>query len=151
MKATIICIGNRLIPKDAAGLEVFDRLKELVLPGDVDLVEGGLMGLNLLPLLERGGRVVFVDSVSGFTSEGTIVVLDRMDVIQSLTPDHYGHGAGLPYLLSILPGVCDGQMAEEIVLIGMEGNLSEPMIDRAAQLAVSIAINGLGESVGSSQ
>ncbi len=143
MKATIICIGNRLVPKDAAGTAVFDRLQELNLPVGITVVEGGLAGLNLLPLLEQGGRVVFVDSVSGFSKEGTIVVLDKMDVIQSLSPAHYGHGAGLPYLLSVLPKVCDGQMPEEIVLVGMEGDLNDQMIDRVAELAVSIAKRGL--------
>ncbi len=128
-------------------MAVFDRLQKLVLPACVDVIEGGLAGLNLLPLLEQGGRVVFVDGVSGFAGEGTLVVLEKKAVIQSLSSAHYGHGAGLPYLLSVLPRVCDGQIAEEIVLLGLEGALSDHMIDRAAELAVSIAVNGLGEKV----
>jgi hydrogenase maturation protease len=147
MNVTIICIGNRLIPEDAAGPAVFDRLQKTTLPVGVDVVEGGLAGLNLLPLLEQGGCVIFVDSVSGFAGEGTLVVLDQMDVIQSLSSVHYGHGAGLPYLLSVLPGVCDGQMPEEIVLIGMEGVLSDSMIDRAAEFAISKALSSLGGTV----
>ena len=52
-------------------LQVFDRLQEMQpLPAGIELIEGGLAGLNLLPLLERGGRVVFVDAVSGFYRTG---------------------------------------------------------------------------------
>ncbi len=144
MKSTIICVGNRLVSTDASGLAVFDRLQGLKLPRGLDLVEGGLAGLNLLPHLEKGGRVVFVDSVSGFGEEGAIVVFDKMDDIKGLCSDHYGHASGLPYLLSVLPKVCDGILPEEILLIGMEGSLAEKMIDRAAELAVSLAVEGVG-------
>ena len=34
---------------------------------------------------------------------------------------HFDHGAGLAYLLTVLPKVCDGELPEEIVLVGLEG------------------------------
>ena len=77
MKSYIICIGNRLLSEDASGPAVFDSLQKLSLPQDVEIIEGGTAGLNLLPLLEKGGRVVFVDTVSGFADDGEIVMLDQ--------------------------------------------------------------------------
>lgn len=135
----IICIGNRLVEDDAAGLAVYDRLKSRTLPDNIKIVEGGLAGLNLLPLLETGGRVVFVDAVSGFTSEGNIVILDQQVLLKETSNPAYGHGAGLPYLLTILPHVCEGKLPEEITLVGLEGRCRSEVIDKAVALSVEIA------------
>lgn len=138
----IICIGNRLVPHDAAGSAVFDRLRQRTLPEDIQLSEGGLAGLDLLPLLEQGGRVVFVDAVSGFTGDGQIVVLDQHTLLQQTTEPVYGHDAGLPYLLAMLPHVCEGSLPEEVILVGLEGLCSESVLDEAAELSLAIAANG---------
>ena len=52
-------------------------------------------------------------------------------------------GAGLAYVLSVLPKVCEGDLPEEIVLVGLEGELTTQMIDRAAELSIAIAAHGL--------
>lgn len=138
----IICIGNRLVAQDAAGPMVFDRLRQRTLPKDIQLSEGGLAGLDLLPLLEQGGRVVFVDAVSGFTDAGRIVLLDQQELLCQTTDPAYGHNAGLPYLLAILPHVCEGTLPEAVTLIGLEGVCSSAVIDEAAALSIAIASNG---------
>ncbi len=144
MKGSIICIGNRFVVKDAAGLAVFDRLLEMYpLPADIEVTEGGLAGLNLLPLLEQGGRVVFVDAVKGFTDPGELVLLERQEILDTLGTGHFDHGAGLAYVLSVLPKVCEGDLPEEIVLVGLEGEWTTQMIDRAAELSIAIAAHGL--------
>ena len=144
MRGSIICIGNRLIEEDAAGLRVFDRIQALhPLPVGIELVEGGLAGLNLLPLLEHGGRVVFVDAIRGFTQAGKIVLLTHREILQA--PGHFcfGHDAGLPYLLAVLPKVCEGELPEEMVLVGLEGSCVDETIEKAAEMSVSIAVHGL--------
>ena len=138
----IICIGNRLVTSDAAGLAVYDRLRSLQLPADIRLIEGGLAGLDLLPFLETGGRVVFVDTVSGFTKNGGIVVLDQHSLLRESSATSYGHEAGLPYLLAILPHVCEGVLPDEITLVGLEGAYSNDTIDEAVSLILEIATNG---------
>jgi len=144
VKSRIICIGNRFVQKDGAGLAVLAGLEEMQpLPAGIELVEGGLAGLNLLPLLEQGGRVVFVDSVNGFTEPGEIVLLDYREILRTVDAGHFDHGAGLAYILAVLPRVCDGQMPEEIVLVGLEGEYTEQTIERAARLSVGIAAHGL--------
>jgi Ni,Fe-hydrogenase maturation factor len=37
----IICIGNRHVAGDAAGPQVYERLRERALPPGVELVDGG--------------------------------------------------------------------------------------------------------------
>ena len=144
MKGTIICIGNRFVEEDDAACLVFDILRKMLpLPAGVELVEGGMAGLNLLPFLERGGRVVFVDAVRGFTETGGLVVLSEEQIAQSSISSHYGHDAGLGYLLSVLPRVYDGELPEEIVLLGLEGRCQGETLKKAARLSVDIAVHGL--------
>lgn len=143
MNSAIICIGNRFVEKDAAGLQVYDLLRaRQPLPPEVTLVEGGLAGLNLLPLLEQGGRVVFIDAIEGYGSQGDIVLLSHEEILATAPRRHYGHDAGLPYLLTILPMVCDGPLPSEILLIGLEGKCSPEQIRQAADLCIAITARG---------
>lgn len=141
MKSFIICIGNRLLIEDSAALMVFDRLQQRSLPDNITVLEGGLMGLNLLPFLEHGGRVVFVDNVSGFTQTGSLIVLGQEEIIAT-GAEHYDHNSSLAYVLSVLPKVCEGDLPEEIVLLGIEGPCTERLVEEATNLSVSIAQNG---------
>ena len=146
----IICIGNRYVPEDAAGSQVYERLLQNTLPSDVQVIDGGLAGLNLLPFIEGAERVVFVDSVSGFgqydesrpgrSDRNEIVVLKAADVT-AMAESRYGHSAGLAYLLRVLPDVCDG-IVPHILLVGIEGQSNKDTIDQAAALALKIVIGG---------
>ena len=144
MKGFIICIGNRFVASDSGGLQVYDNLqKRQVLPVGVKVIEGGLAGLNLLPLLEQGGRVVFVDAVEGFVDSGKIVLLNQQEILKSNLQPHFDHGAGLAYLLAMLPRVCEGELPEEISLVGLEGNCSPQMIEQAASMSLRVVSHGL--------
>ncbi len=144
MKRCIICIGNRFVPADTAGPAVFDRLQEMrPLPAGIEIIDGGMAGLNLLPLLERGGRVVFVDAVRGFAGPGEVVMLERREIVSGAGCDHFDHNAGLASVLTVLPRVCDGDLPEEIVLVGLEGECTPQTIERAANLSIAVAAHGV--------
>ncbi len=143
MKRFIICIGNRLFAPDSAGLAVYDKLKEKNLGTEIELIEGGTTGLNLLFLLEQGGRVVFVDAVRNIATPGEVKILSAKEIISTLSHKHFGHDAGLPYLLSVLPKVCEGELPEEILLVGIEGEYSSQAIETAANLSLALALNGV--------
>lgn len=123
-------------------MQVFDRLQQRQLPEYINLIEGGLMGLKLLPLLEHGGHIVFVDTVSGFTQPDCLVILEHDAIIAHGSDRHYHHQSGLSYLLSVLPLVCEDQLPESIVLLGIEGPYSESLLDQAADTAILLAQYG---------
>lgn len=134
----IVCLGNRFAPGDDLGCRVFDRLASAP-PVDVDVIDGGLAGLNLLGLIEGRRHVVFVDAVAGLAAPGAIVVLDRAAV--AAFADAYGHGAGLPYLLHMLPRVCAAPLPE-IALVGAAGLPDETTVQAIAQRSLDIARHG---------
>lgn len=137
---TIICIGNRLIMADSFGPTVFDFLQRLNIPEEVEVIEGGTAGLNLLSLIEGRDRVIFVDTISGFASKGDIVLLDWRVVAGIVTDDQFGHDFGLASLLFVLPRVCDTKIPEEMILVGYEGDYSLVQIEEAARLCLQISV-----------
>jgi hydrogenase maturation protease len=136
----IICIGNRFVPQDAAGFRVYQRLQRRPRPPDVELIDGGLAGLDLLRLLEGVERVVFVDRVD-LDGPATVVVLEAEEVA-ALADERYGHAAGLPYLLRVAPAVCEGPLPD-MLLVGIDLDLEqqdgEAALEEAASLALELA------------
>lgn len=135
----IICIGNRYVKADSAGPCVYDELMQIEnLPPDVEVIDGGLAGLKLLPFFETSQKVILVDQIEGIdTSEG-IAVLKAEEVVPT-AESHYDHSAGVGYLLKVLPEISD-QDLPEIVIVGIEGDPDRHKIQKAAKLTLGLAI-----------
>ncbi len=132
----IICIGSAFQDGDSAGARVFARLLDTDLPEDLEVVDGGLRGLDLLRLVETSERVAFVDTVSGFAAPGEVVGLEG-DSLGEIATEGYGHGGGFSYFLRALP-----QLARKpvpVCLVGLEAPASERSITEAARRAVAFA------------
>ncbi|MBW7900371.1 MAG: hydrogenase maturation protease [Rhodocyclaceae bacterium] len=136
----VICLGNRYVAADALGCRVHDWLTARAVPGEVDVVDGGLCGLDLLRLIENRARVVFVDAVAGSGDPARTLILDREAI--AAHAGTYGHGAGLPYLLRMLPALLPPPLPE-IVLVGQEGEADAPAVRRIAERSLEIARHGL--------
>lgn len=133
----IICVGNRQVPGDDLGPNVHDLLAGGPLPRDVELIDGGLQGLNLLSVVEGAGRAVFVDALEGFCEPGTVLTLTRHQVA-AVAGGPWGHHAGLPYLFHILPQVCDGTVPE-VLLVGAGLPAGCEVVGRVAARALAEA------------
>ncbi|MBQ0959622.1 hydrogenase maturation protease [Ideonella sp. 4Y11] len=72
----VLGIGNRLLQDDAAGPLVIDRLAALARPG-VRLLDGGTMGLSLLPDIEACDALIVVDAARFGTEPGTVRVFEN--------------------------------------------------------------------------
>jgi len=139
-KKRIICVGNRYRPDDSAGPLVYDQLVSNGLPEDIEVIDGGLAGLNLLRFTHGADRVVFIDAVNGFKPSGGVIVLDAKDASRHADAV-FGHNAGLSYCLRVLPEVHDGKLPE-IFVVGIEGTTNPEKILRAAEMGLKIASQG---------
>jgi hydrogenase maturation protease len=119
----IICIGNALLPSDDAGPRMYVHLLQEPLPQDVELVDGGTRGLDLLPFFDGARLVVLIDQVEGFCPAPGVVLLQGEELLRA-TQRRYDHQIGIGYLLQLLPQVCD-IAAPEVRMIGIEGCLDE--------------------------
>jgi hydrogenase maturation protease len=136
----IICVGNRYQPGDSAGPLVYEQLVNNAITRDIELIDGGLAGLNLLRFMHGADRVVFIDAVNGFRPFGGVIVLDAEDASRH-ADTVFGHSAGLSYFLRVLPEVHDGKLPE-IFVVGIEGAPDSDKILKAAEVSLKIAALG---------
>lgn len=74
----VIGLGNPLMGDDGLGLAVLERLRDgWHLPEDVELVDGGTWGMNLLPVIEDAQRVLLIDAIEIGAAPGTEIILPR--------------------------------------------------------------------------
>jgi len=140
-KIRIICVGNRFKPEDSAGPLVFDQLMSDKHPGNIELIDGGLAGLNLLRFMHGADRVVFIDAVNGFRPSGGVMVLDAERASRH-ADTVFGHSAGLSYFLRVLPEVHDARLPE-VFVVGIEGTPDSDKILEAAKVSLKIATLGV--------
>lgn len=74
-RCLVLGIGNRLLQDDAAGPLVIDQLASLAPPG-VRLLDGGTMGLSLLPEIEACAALIVVDAARVQAEPGTVRVFE---------------------------------------------------------------------------
>jgi len=76
----VLGVGNPLWQDDGFGIAVAQRLLERGVPPDADVIDGGTMGVYLLPYLEGRDAVIVVDAVHNNAPPGEIIRLAAADV-----------------------------------------------------------------------
>lgn len=80
-RTVVLGLGNPLMGDDGTGLAALERLRdEWSLPGDVELVDGGTWGMNLLPVVEEATHLLLLDAIRAGMPAGTEVVLCRDEI-----------------------------------------------------------------------
>jgi hydrogenase maturation protease len=133
-KGRIICVGNLLLSADAAGMLVLHELRSRPLADEVEVVAGGLGGLDLLPWFEGCRRVVLVDRIVGFGPPDAVLHLELASILATCR-EEYSHSNGLLYLLHALPYLGLDPMPA-VCVIGIEGSGRLHSVRRAADLAL---------------
>jgi hydrogenase maturation protease len=133
----IICVGNQFIREDSLGPRVYAQLSRESLPVDIELYDGGLSGLDLLPLVEGAKRVIFIDNLSN-KKPGKIIHLTTLSSMIEASGEHYDHAAGLSYLLRVLPEVIDTQLPE-LHMLGLLGEATQTQVKEIATEALKLA------------
>ncbi len=119
MKIAIIGIGNVLLMDEGIGVHALNELKErYILPDCVNLIDGGTMGLDLLPFFEGNDRVLFIDAADFRTDPGIIKILRGEEIPRFLCSKLSVHQIGLPdmHCASALMGITP----EDTRLIGIQ-------------------------------
>lgn len=81
----VLGLGNLLCGDDGLGIAALERLRARYdVSPDVALVDGGTLGLALLPTLEDADAVWILDAVAADAPPGTFVALEGRDVEPAL-------------------------------------------------------------------
>ncbi len=120
-KATLsVCgIGNVLLSDEGVGVHVLNDLRRrYVFPDNVELIDGGTMGLDLLPFIEGKAKVLFIDAANFNSEPGTIKELKNDEIPSFFSSKLSVHQIGLPDMLAASKIM--GNLPEEMCLIGIQ-------------------------------
>lgn len=143
-KIVVIGVGNLLLRDDGLGIHAIRRLGERSdCPPEVEIVDGGTLGLDLLHYLEGTAWLLIVDAVDAGKQPGTIVRLEGQQVPAYLQFKMSPHEIGLPDML--LAAKLRDLYPNEVVILGVQPQDVTVGLDLSEPVAASL--DGLVEFV----
>ena len=131
MKTTVVGIGNILLGDDGVGVWLVRRLLSAYrFEPEIEVLDGGTLGLGLATYLSDTDRLLIVDAVAAGGAPGTVVVLREHDVPTILRATLSAHEASLCDLLAALTLL--GRMPSAFVAIGIVPEELTPSVELSA-------------------
>ena len=118
-KTLILGVGNPLMSDEGIGIEAVKiLLDKYKFPENVEIIDGGTQGLELLQYFENVKNLIIIDAVySSKRKAGEIVVIPKENIKYYLKTKMSVHDVGLEDVISALDLI--GQVPENMVIIGM--------------------------------
>lgn len=133
----VLGLGNILLQDEGLGVRAVERMAARYrLPPDVQVVDGGVMGLDLLPYLEGVSHLLITDAVQTGQPAGSLVRLEGEAIPAALQVKMSMHQVGLQELMA-LAGF-QGTLPEQLVLWGLEPASLEWGLELSAPIAAQI-------------
>ncbi len=118
-KVVILGVGNILLRDEGVGVRVIERLRqEYSFPEVVELIDGGTVGANLLPIIHSTSHLIIVDAIHSRQEPGSIFKLTPDELATQITPKASLHQVGLQEALHIARTL-DGRLPATVI-IGIE-------------------------------
>lgn len=125
-KVIVVGIGNLLMQDEGIGVHVVNRLAEMDLPDDVDVIDAGVNSYDMLDIFGQAETLIIVDAMQAGGEPGTIyrapleeLGLKPAENITSLHEMHFIEAVNMAKLLGHHP---------EIIVFGVEpGTMSVGM------------------------
>ena len=119
IRTCLIGLGNILMRDDGIGVHAVKEIeKRFSFTPAIDILDGGTLGLALLPLFEEYARVLFVDAVEAGLEPGAIVVKEGDEVPAFMESQVSVHQAGLADLM--YAANLSDVMPSEVCLVGIQ-------------------------------
>jgi len=129
----LLGLGNILLQDEGLGVRAVERLTSRYrLPATIQAMDGGTMGLDLLPYLEQATDLLIIDAVQIDQPPGTLVRLEGDAIPSAFSLKMSVHQVGLQELLAL--GDLQGTLPRRIVVWGMEPAVLDWGLDLSPQV-----------------
>lgn len=137
MKTLVLGLGNVLLSDEGVGVHVVRLLRERYrFPQEVEILDGGTLGLDLLPYIEDAGRLLIVDALQMDALPGTLARLVGDEIPAILSLKYSPHQMGLSDLLAAAR--LRGHLPAEIVLWGVQPASLEVGLELSPTVAAQV-------------
>ena len=114
----ILGIGNILLKDEGIGVHVANKLKDMPLPPEVEVLDGGTMGINLLYYIEGRKKVIVVDTAKAGEPPGTMYRFTDEDLAVKKQFLRTAHGIDFSDVVRTAKNL--GTKPDEVIFIGIE-------------------------------
>ena len=128
----ILGIGNVLLTDEGVGVRVAEEMKKMTLPQDVEVIDGGVGGLNLQYCVEGRKKVIVVDTVKAGAPPGTLFRFTDKDLAAKKGTIRSAHGIDFSDVIDVCRFL--GTKPDEIIFLGIEPE----SLDAAMELSPNI-------------
>lgn len=134
MAVLVLGIGNAVMGDDAFGVRVIDELqRRFVFPQGVELVDGGTLGLDLLPRFEGVDQLLVIDALEMEATTGTVFRLAGDEVPRAFANKLSVHQMGVQDLLAVAE--LQGHLPAELVVWGVQSGSIEMSMELTPAVA----------------
>lgn len=147
---TVLGVGNILMQDEGFGVRVVeDLLRRYNFPENVQVLDGGTLGMELLRFLIGTDKLLIIDAVSGQLSPGSIYEFDHDQVKAYFKEKVSMHELGIQDVLAVMEVL--EKPAKEIRIIGVQpvtidiGLALTPVVSQAVDNVVERALQMLVE------
>lgn len=119
MDICIIGLGNILMKDEGIGPKITEILRNKYnFEPNIEIIDGGTLGFDLLPYIEKYKKIILVDVVDFGKEPGFIKILKGEEIPPCLRTKLSVHHVGVQDLLEVARLM--GYMPEELVLVGIQ-------------------------------
>ncbi len=136
-KTLVLGVGNKLMSDEGVGVHVIERLAaEYDLPEEVQILDGGTLGLDLLYYLEGIENLLLVDAAETGKEAGTMIRLENDEVPAFMSIKISPHQMGVPDMLAAAK--MKDVYPKRLVLWGIQPELIRIGLDLSPALASKV-------------
>lgn len=138
--ALVIGVGSPLMGDDGLGLAALEALRAgWTFEPEIELMDGGTWGMNLLPFIESSARVLILDAIRAGRAPGSFVRLEGDEIPRFFATKLSPHQIDLKEVLALAE--LRGTFPEQVIVVGLE----PAVIEMSASLsdAVRAGLPGL--------
>jgi len=115
---TILGIGSILFRDEGFGIRVVQRLEELCeFPENVTLVDGGVLGMNLLGIMSEADHLIVIDAIRNRGRPGTVYRLEGDEIPSRIRAKNSLHQIDFLETLTLCQAL---DRVPETVILGVE-------------------------------
>lgn len=135
-KILVLGIGNILLRDEGIGIRVIEYLQQRKIPDDVELLDGGTAGADLLDHICGRDKVIVVDAIQADYPPASIVRFGPEDLIPADAPQLSMHSLDLPQTIAMAHMLnCP---PKEVIIVGIQPQKVECGMELTAVLQAAV-------------
>ncbi len=137
MRHTLVLgIGNILMRDEGVGVRVIEAMRNLPMPADVELLDGGTSGVDLVDEVADRTKVIVIDAVKTDGKPGTVFRFGTADLIRDTERALSLHEFGL--LDTLMSAEHLGCAPKEVVIFGIQPKEVSVGLELSAEVAETL-------------